>query len=480
MLDSLDTLIAFIVIMLVVSMLITVCVQMFSAALNLRGQYLGQGLSHTFGTILPGLWNGERAQKLACRILSGRLLSDSKLGDPDSANSALNDFRRCATAVRPDEVFDALHRIATERNPKYSDLADDARALLKGLGVSDAVLDAAKAEVAAATGQSLPQAVGEAERMMNAAKQTLAGLPDAQRTAVEAALKPLADRLNTFEAKAAATAVDVAGALEEACKKFKYWFEVSQERAQQWFTTHTRWLTVILAVVFAFGLQLDTVEIFKLVSSNKAARDKLVAQVGAVTGEAEKIVGDGPKVLQEALETWRKGLTDNAVKEAVKSVAATLTDSRGALRARIDSALGNNPDKPALLDSFETAVDKTAQKKLDEGAQDYSSLKTRLDDTGFKLFVTEPGGRWHNGWFVDTPHHLLGVLFSVALLSLGAPFWFNALKSLANLRSRVAQNISTEQEGEKAPPGSTVVPAPAAAKGPVVPVVRPAAPATLR
>lgn len=43
MLDSLDTLIAFVLIMLVVSLLITIAVQMVSAALNLRGLNLLKG-----------------------------------------------------------------------------------------------------------------------------------------------------------------------------------------------------------------------------------------------------------------------------------------------------------------------------------------------------------------------------------------------------------------------------------------------------
>jgi len=38
------------------------------------------------------------------------------------------------------------------------------------------------------------------------------------------------------------------------------------------------------------------------------------------------------------------------------------------------------------------------------------------------------------------------MLFSVGLLSLGAPFWYNALKNLTSLSSTVAQNISKEQE----------------------------------
>ena len=442
-------------IMLIVSMLITICVQMVSAAMNLRGKYLGQGLAHTFVTILPDI---AKADTLACRILSGRLLSDSKF-QPSSTDTAADDtrdnFRRCASAVRPDEVFDALHRIATGRNQRLADLQGPARDLLKGLGVSDAVLQSAEADVAAAIGKPIPNAVNNAQQILTTAQEAIAQLSPEDRAKIGAAMKPVADRLAELDAKAAQQAVDVAKALDDACRKFKYWFEVSQERAQQWFTTHARWFTVFFAVLFAFALQLDTVEIFKFVSSNKAARDKLVAQVSAVTGQAEKIVGDAKTVLQEALNNWRNGLTDDASKQAVASVEVSASDTRGKLRRDLKARLGDKPGTEALLEDFDRAVTEAAQKKLDEGAQDFSALRSKLDDTGFQLFVTDKGGRWHHGWWKDLWPHLLGILFSVGLLSLGAPFWFNILKSLSNLRSRVAENISTEQEGDKPAPGST-------------------------
>ena len=53
MLDSLDTLIAFVLIMLVVSLLITIAVQMSAAVLNLRGWNLLVGLKNTFAVIAP-------------------------------------------------------------------------------------------------------------------------------------------------------------------------------------------------------------------------------------------------------------------------------------------------------------------------------------------------------------------------------------------------------------------------------------------
>ena len=135
------------------------------------------------------------------------------------------------------------------------------------------------------------------------------------------------------------------------------------------------------------------------------------------------------------------------------------SDTPGKLRRDLKAKLGDKPTTEALLEDFDRAATQAAEKKLDEGAQDFTALKSKLDDTGFNLFVTAAGRRWHHGWWTDLWPHLLGILFSVGLLSLGAPFWFNVLKSLSNLRSRVAENISTEQEGDKAAPGSTAAPA---------------------
>jgi hypothetical protein len=43
-----------------------------------------------------------------------------------------------------------------------------------------------------------------------------------------------------------------------------------------------------------------------------------------------------------------------------------------------------------------------------------------------------------------------GMLFSVLLLSLGAPFWFNILKSLASMRtSLVGKHLQRAERGEE-------------------------------
>jgi hypothetical protein len=77
MLNTLDTVIAFAVIMTVLSLLITIIVQMVSAALSLRGKNLANALALTFQTIDPKV--GEHAHSLAAQILRDPIFSDSIL-----------------------------------------------------------------------------------------------------------------------------------------------------------------------------------------------------------------------------------------------------------------------------------------------------------------------------------------------------------------------------------------------------------------
>src|SRR2546430_3214370 len=116
MLNTIDTVIAFAVIMTVLSLLITLGVQMVSATLSLRGKNLANALALTFQSIDPSI--GKAAHQLAARILSDPVLSDSTQTDKDKAEGApavtrdepwhFTDIARAsklASAIRPEEVY---------------------------------------------------------------------------------------------------------------------------------------------------------------------------------------------------------------------------------------------------------------------------------------------------------------------------------------------------------------------------------------
>jgi hypothetical protein len=431
MLDSLDTLIAFVLIMLVVSLVITIAVQMTAAALNLRGLNLLNGLASTFGVIAPEL--EQNTKDLARFVLKGRLLSDSFLPDWPVIR-----WWRHSAAIRPDEVFDAIHRIATGRRSASPTLKESAQTLLVALGLDEKTINDAETKIRGA--QETAKSFGDT------ANDALQSLSDEKvRAQVQTALENAKARLSSYGIAAADKTMAAAGSIDAAYQKFQYWMEISQERVQQWFTMHTRIVTIFFALVFASWLQLDTVDIFRLVSSNRALRDKLVAQSTVIASQAEKALGDSPNVLQEAYEAWRDQSDEN-VKTAVASIKVGPNDTREKLTGRIEQALKSVSDTGALLKSFNDTIDKTVTAALKKQTSDYAAAKADFDNTGFDLFPKNNRGRWGNRWYDGWQGHLWGVLFSVGFLSLGAPFWYNALKNLSSLRSTVAQNISTEQK----------------------------------
>jgi len=447
MLDSVDTLIAFVLIMLMVSLLITIVVQMMSTLFNLRGWNLLTGVRKTFAVIAPDVGKSEltfavidrekeKARKeLAQYLLKGGLLSDSCL--PSWAS-----WWRYASAIRPSELFDAIHRIAVGKEPATKNLRAQARNLLTALGVDWEAMKKAEKEINATRETT--------EELAKTADEVLQKLPEADQVAkLKETFNKLTTRLEEAQKAVASQVVGAAGSIDRAHKKFEYWSCVCQERAQQWLTMHTRILTVIFAFVFAVLLQLDTVEIFKLVSSNKAVRDKLVAQAGAVEAQAAKVFGDSSTVLKAALKSWSEKETDPKIKRALDGVAVKDTDTREEVRDNVAKALDGKTTK----ENFDSIVNDTATQRLEKQAYNFRIVKADFDDTSFVLFPKDGcfwrGTRWRTGW--SWPH-ITGVLFSVGLLSLGAPFWYNILKNLTNLRSVVAQNISKEQKQDQKQP----------------------------
>jgi hypothetical protein len=441
MLDSLDILIGFVLIMLGVSLLITIAVQMVSAAFNLRGLNLAQGLKRTFAVISPD--TDKNAKALANFVLKGRYLSDSFL-----PNWGIFKPWRHAEAIRPKEVFDAIQRIAIGKEPvderkwKKTQRSGTDKEPATGTELGK---ESSKEQVVT----DLKKTARELLIALGVEKQTL---DNAEKNITEAG-KP--DELRALGTAAAEKIIAAEETVDAAYKKFEHLTCICQERAQQWLTMHTRILTIILAAVAAVGLQLDSVDIFKLVSSNKAVRDKLVAQSAAVASQAEKTLADSKTVLQSAYDAWL-GKADPDVKAALNAIRIDPADTREKLITRIAAVLPSNIDKDAVLKSFDEAVNKTVTDLLSDRAHDYTGVRRDLDKTGFEVFPQKGwrwGEKWREGW---TRRHAAGVLFSIGLLSLGAPFWYSALKNVVNLRSQVAQNISAEQK--KKLPDSTSQP----------------------
>ena len=416
MLTTLDTVIAFAVIMTVLSLLITLVVQMVSATLSLRGKNLANALALTFQTIDPSI--GKYAHSLAAQILRDPIFSDSlwqkktrsldenaqkfiaaqrklrdaklrRSDDPNraeaisKATSEVNTTKAAvtipnvspnrekpwgfwtvpwggsmeiATAIRPGEIYRVLQELR-EMSPEEAQL----------LNIPPELTEKARGLVTALHRLDLP-ALESRVKLKDIAAAAKIFAPEQQ--------KAVLDALGSFGAT-------VERATTQAYDRFQRWFGSAQDRAEQWFQIHVRMVTIVAAILVSIFLQLDTVEIY----------DKLRHE---------------PKLV-EAL---------------VKAAPGTLEQG---------AAVQAQPDADAREKAF-------------------ADLKERIDSTGFELLP--------KGWFARWPaekfwwfNHLFGLALSAGLLTLGAPFWFNLLKNLTNLRPAVATLV------EKRPTSAPALPA---------------------
>jgi hypothetical protein len=426
MLNTIDTVIAFAVIMTVLSLLITIIVQMISAAFSLRGKNLANALALTFQTIDPNI--GQHAHSLAAQILRDPIFSDSmwrrkerpildeaaqkfitaqrklrdaqhrRADDPnrewaisqatDAVDAAKQDLTipevkpnrekpwgfwtlpwgsalQIANAIRPGEIYRVLHELR-EMSHEEAQLRD----------IPAELVDKAAALIAVLQRWDQP-AIESRGKLADIAKLSKIFQPDQQKAAVDA--------LSNFGAT-------MERATTQAYDRFQRWFGSAQDRAEQWFQIHARVVTITAAILVTVLLQLDTVEIY----------DKLRDQPKLV----EALVKSAPGVLEQGGAVTAEGATPSQETRA--------------------KAFGN------LTEQMKTA--------------------------GFDIVPPGWFARWPNERGIWWFNHLFGLLLTAGLLTLGAPFWFNLLKNLTSLRPALANLIEKRPTSAPALPAAPATP----------------------
>ena len=215
---------------------------------------------------------------------------------------------------------------------------------------------------------------------------------------------------------------EVKDRLDAAADVVSEWFDGQMDRVSQAFAHKARAITITVSFLIAFVLHIDAAILVERMFSDSETRAKLVASVEMLQEHAKRL-GVAPE--------------NDAEKGAVaEDAVATETTAKA---------------EPST---------ELAKAELTKAASEIRTIRTELADAGFDIlpkFVTsseldpERGKHvhfdyfwWHTkrGW-----RHFLGIVAAGALLSLGAPFWFNLLSQLANLRTVLA-NREKEDRGK--------------------------------
>ena len=170
---------------------------------------------------------------------------------------------------------------------------------------------------------------------------------------------------------------------EEVFGRIDAWFQTVMNRAGERFKMNTRWATTVFSVLVAFALQLDSISLFRQISTNAEVRARLVSMSDSVLASSQKVL-DAP-----AAPGTEEGLAD-------------LKDRADQVKAQIESTQLQLVPQPWRLSAFESV------------------------------------------------RSVLGLILTMFLLGLGAPFWFNVLRNLVGLRHTVDQKADEAAKREAA------------------------------
>jgi len=226
--------------------------------------------------------------------------------------------------------------------------------------------------------------------------------------------RPVGSPLDTWKSS------QLAGWLVGDPRLSREWFDTAMDRASQRFATHMRAITIVCTFIVAFGAHFDSLELYREVSGNTELRSNLEARAASMMTRYEQTLAT------EQLSADQNKDQLKARFEAAKSQVQSLQNELGS----------------AGLELFPSP---------------YSRHLTRggcINPWNWG-FVARPFG-------IDTEaaacqdflpwirfSHFIGVLLSSVLLSLGAPFWYNLLRSLTNLKPIVAGKEETERKQQK-------------------------------
>ena len=225
---------------------------------------------------------------------------------------------------------------------------------------------------------------------------------------------------------AGATAAEAAHVvLKDVAQKF----EAFGKEASGYFEGRARLLSVVVAIALAFAAHVDAVDLFKTYLRDPNARAKVIEQSGAITAQH--------KAAMEAAITL-KAIDPNATltPEEVKKEIETLKNDWKEAIAKANSTVKQYADLGLPLGWTDERIERakmtppwvwTCKDPNKTGGEGFGSLWKNCDKNKWQKVAL-----FHVPF---APGDVLYLFLGGLLIGLGAPFWYDAVVGLTNIRN---------------------------------------------
>ncbi len=388
MLKSVDILIGLSVVMLVVSMAVTLLTHLVITLLNTRGGHLMRGLRDLLQQLDPAL-SGKISKEIVKKVLKHPLISDAG--------------NRLGTVIHREEFIKMLLDLAAENGPQQlqTDALNALKKALKSNGIAN------------------PVAAIENVRSFSLTLEK--SNPDLANNV----------RLNM-------AIIHEAGS--QFVAKIHGWFDQTIDRVGGRFTASTRVVTIGVALMVAFAIQLDTIALVNRLSTDTQLRQSLIEAAKKVD-QGKPSGGVSSQSSNEAAgvksgEDQKGGPGNTLNKSPAPNPAINPNDAA----PKAGKSASENSNKP--INDTGNKQDAAAQSPSDATknpavpSRVVSDVDSILGSTGL---MSAPD------WSSLSMQKVLGILLSAMLLSVGAPFWYNMLKTGVRLRAAIADKDDSQR-----------------------------------
>ncbi|MDF9391949.1 MULTISPECIES: hypothetical protein [Methylococcus] len=395
MLKTIDLLLGISVVMLIASMAVTVLTQLITDVANTRGKHLARGLGDLLRQIDPSL-SREMAEQVSRALLTHPMISH--VG------------QRLGATIHREEFTKLLLDIASGQTPRddRNRLSDSARQILTKMLEKNGIEDPA------------------------------ATLENVRACALQLELSHPELATNVRHSKAL---------LQEAnsrlVAKINGWFDQTIDRVSERFTATTRLITVACSTVIVVAVQLDTIDIINRLTVDEGLRNTLVQKAFELDQRPHDAAGP-----EKASAVSRSKIPSPPSGSAPLHTKGP--DGTTAVPDRPEAPKGKPAAALSALAGVAAVPSPVPIPLSNGGWVDVRTDLEHLQDLGLINVLGSSKG-WLERWGEVNP---IGMILSVFLLSLGAPFWYAALQNLLKLRGVLAVKDDEQRRERQSPQAS--------------------------
>lgn len=244
------------------------------------------------------------------------------------------------------------------------------------------------------------------------------------------------------------TLIDEAGNdINKARSNVEAWYDDAMDRVSGWYKRRTHIILIVMGLVAAFVLNIDTIQITKALLYNDTLRK-------SVADAAQKYINENPA--PTPAPTAAPAPTQPSAGGAAAAPTAT-PDPAAAEAASQDTAEEQSRLAKAKINQVRGELNSLGlpigwpfePKETDEKYTAISDVKERKAQYAKDLdaYSTDPR-RWPSG-FYGGMLKILGLVLTGLAVSQGAPFWFDLLNKFMVIRSTVKPREKSRPEGTK-------------------------------